>query len=143
MSTWGSKGKQRTWMASGLIGVSGNFIVSGTAIAQVHPVLGGFTMTRTAAGVYIITLAQAFAAVVSSDVSLGPDTGSTGTLPTVAPAAVMISKGFLSASATNFVADTTSTKLLIICTNSGALTELPANYRMSFDLQLAENKLSV
>ena len=141
---FGLKGILRSW-GPDLVLVSGDFIVNSTpAIASIRPHnIAGFTLARKAAGVYTVTLDQAFASVISTHPSLGPDTGiGTGALPTVAPASVMMSKGFLTASATNYVADTTGKVLLLIVTNSGALTELPTNFRCSFDALLAESALN-
>jgi hypothetical protein len=141
---FGLKGILRSW-GPDLVCVSGDFIVNATpAIASIRPHnIAGFTLSRKAAGVYTVTMDQAFASVISTDVGLGPATTiGTGALPTAQPMAVMISKDFLNASATNYVADTTGKILLIIGTLSAALTELTVNYRCSFDTVMAESALN-
>ncbi|HEY1695138.1 MAG TPA: hypothetical protein VGG39_23380 [Polyangiaceae bacterium] len=141
---YGLKGMLRAW-GPGLVVVAGDFTVSATpAITSIRPSRPGFTLNRFAAGVYGITLAQAFASVVEAVVKTGPDTGITGSLPTANPVAEMISQGFLSSNTggTAFAADATGTKLLITMTSAGSLAELPSNYRCSFAIVLAESQVN-
>jgi hypothetical protein len=148
MSHYGLKGMLKAW-GPGLVLVSGDFTVNTVPATPVpatsRPSRPGFALVRFAAGVYGITLDQVYASVVSAWVKTGPDTGiGTGSLPTSNPVAEMISQGFLTSNAggTAFAADTTGTKLLIIMTAGGSLTELPANYRCSFGLIMAESQIN-
>lgn len=141
----GLKGVSRDWAPGGLVRVAGSFTIVASAIAASQPKVQGYTMVRKAAGVYLLTMTQAFNKVVSAVAHIGPDkTITTTALPTVPPAVAMISQDFISASATNYVVDTTNTKMVITVTNvaGNALADVPANYRLGFQILFSDTVIN-
>jgi hypothetical protein len=130
--------------------VTGSFSMNGTNINanSIHPNRPDFSLNRFAAGVYGITLTAPAQAIVSADAEVGPDlpigVNSTTPIPTANTAQPMISQQFLTALAngTNYAADNTNTKMVMSLTNGSALIDIPANYRCSFQIILAESALT-
>ena len=130
--------------------VTGSFTMNGTNINanSIHPNRPEFSLTRAAAGVYGITLTQGYQAVVSADAEIGPDTpigvNSTTPVATALTLQPVISQQFLTtlANGTNYAPDATNTKMVISLPNGTALVDIPANYRCSFQVYLAESALT-
>lgn len=151
MAGFGLKGIRRSW-GPDVVVVEGNFIISAGAIASIRPHnISGFTLTRAAAGVYQVLLDQAFASVIQADCNVGPASTSTGALPTALVAYTEISEDFITTNSTGttWAADTSSgggpgknIVVLVINTAQNALTDVPANYRETFQLVLAESQLN-
>lgn len=143
----GFKAVKRCW-SPGIVSVGGSFTVASSAIALSRPTRAGFTVTRKAAGVYQVTLTQAFQSVLNATAKVGPATAfatSLTNLPVTEPNGVMITQDFFTATATQMVADTTGQNLVIICyTNigEGTIGELTANYRIGFNIDLCESAIS-
>jgi hypothetical protein len=130
--------------------VTGSFAMNGTNINanSIHPNRPDFSLTRFAAGVYGITLTAPSQAVVSADAEIGPDTpigvNSTTPVATALTYQPVISQQWLTALAngTNYAPDSTNTKLVISLPNGSALIDVPANYRCSFQIVVAESALT-
>ena len=134
----------------GLVRVVGSFAITASAPAALKPSKGNFTVTRKAAGVYVVQYAQAALSVAYSDANVGPAAGvGTGALITAVPAYAVASKDFLDASASNFVQDISANgkagrKLLVLVFNAAnnALADVPANYRCAFEFVLCTSAMN-
>jgi hypothetical protein len=131
----------------GLIRMSGSFALSGTTPTALRPKIGNFTVTRMAAGVYVVTYVQPMKSVVTASAQIGDSSGASGNaLRTGVGGYVWMSQDWMTTNAngTQYLADTTFTKQLILSFNTAlsALVDLPANTRCSFDSTLASSALN-
>lgn len=119
--------------------VAGSFF--NDAANTTGPTVPGCSVARVAAGVYVITLSRSYQSVIDADSTVGPASNiGNAALATVSPVLPMISQGFLTTTANfaNYAVDSTNTKLLITTTTGGALTDVPAGYKCSFEILLSE-----
>jgi hypothetical protein len=150
--SFGMKGIARDW-GPGIVRVSGSFTVAGGAIVATgsgaqRPGRPGWTVARKAAGVYQVSLTQAFLSVDSASAEVGPATGfGNAAFPTAIPSGgfTLTTADFFTATATNLVPDPTNKNLVIITLTAptgGAIGELTANYRCAFEFLLCESAVN-
>lgn len=156
------KGQGFEGAGHGLVRVSGSFAVASSAIVitgsqKIRPSKGNFTVTRQATGVYLVVYAQAFQSVVSAGAQIGDAAGqTTNTYRTGVGAYTWVSQDFMKSNGaftqylTDFqppypgstaVSGATNKAMLILVfnTSNNALTDVPANTRLSFDFCFASS----
>lgn len=141
----------------GLVRVVGSFTTSNTnAIINTRPSKSNVTITRKAAGVYLVKYAQAGVSLVMADPQLGYATNIIGNgsvaVGTALPGYCIASQDFMSSDGTSYKADSTSTTVLILVFNStnNALSDIytlsntssKPNLRLSFELILATSSMN-
>jgi len=142
------KGQGFEGSGHGLVRVSGSFAVVSSAVSATRPSKGNFTVTRKAAGVYVVAYAQAMQSVISAGSQLGDAAGQSGqAFRTGVGAYTWCSQDFMTTNGavSQYLTDTTNKLMLILVFNSSnnALTDVPSNVRLSFDFCFAsssENK---
>lgn len=140
----GLKGMLRAW-GPGLVLVSGSFQVSGGAVVNstanpIRPSKNGFALTRAATGVFQVTLTQAFQSIVFAEAGIQPlaPAALTNISGLITSQEALITSEFCSVTATQFVKDTTNTKVGLFTYPSGSLGDPANTYRVVFNLLLAE-----
>jgi hypothetical protein len=155
------KAVARDGCGPGLVRLSGEFTTnSSNAVVTTRPSKSNVTITRSAAGVYLIAYIEPCLTVVSSSVSLGPATAVVGTgsvaFATAPPGLCWISKDFMTSDGSgHYKSDATLTTLLCLVTNfnsgaGGTLTDVyglgntssVANYRLSYDIVLSTSTMN-
>jgi hypothetical protein len=136
--------------------VTGSFTTtSGNAITGSRPSKGEFTVTRKAAGVYVVTFNQSFASVVYGDADVGPATNVIGagsvSLLTAKPGYAICSQDFMSSDGTHYSTDSNNAVLiLVLAAANNALADVyslgntssKANFRVGFEYILASSGLN-
>lgn len=142
------KGQGFEGSGHGMVRVSGSCaVLANGVVTATRPSKGNFTVTCLATGVYQFAYSQAFVSVVSAGAQVGDNAGagaSNGTaLRTGVGCYVWASQDFMTTQANNanYAVDTTKKKMLMLVFNSSnnALTNIPANTRMSFDFTFAQS----
>lgn len=151
------KGEALEGSGPGLVRVVGSFTTSsGNAVINTRPSKGDFTVTRKAAGVYIVKYQQAGTTVVNSSATLGYaanviGNGSVG-VATAVPGYTIISTDFMTSDGTSYKSDSTNTTMLILCFNSAnnALSDVytlsntssKPNVRLSFEYIISTSTMN-
>jgi len=146
-------------MSSGLIRVSGSFTTNASnAVVGTRPSKGEFTVTRKAAGVYVVTMNMATVSVVESSAQIGPASAVVGAgsvaFLTAMPGYAVASQDFMTTDSggTHYAKDATNKSILVLvlaAANNAASdvyslgnTSSVANYRCSFEFILATSSLN-
>lgn len=146
-------------VSPGLIRVSGSFTTNASnAVVNIRPGKGEFTVTRKAAGVYVVTSNLATLSVVNADAQIGHTSNIVGagsvSLATAVPGYTICPADYMTtdAAGTHYAADSTNKNFLILVLNSAnnALSDIyslsntssKANYRVGFEFILATSGLN-
>src|SRR5579872_1576884 len=139
-------------LSPGLIRLSGSFTTSsGNAVITTRPSKGEFTVTRKAAGVYVVSCNMATVSVVEGSAQIGPASNIVGagsvSLLTAMPGYAVASQDYMSSDGTHYSADTTNKNflILVLAAANNALADIYSlgntsskpNFRCSFEFILA------